>query len=227
MSALPHFPKTESAGRILFYAYTVKRASRIFLTSFLIKPANRDLASHTAKWKGSPTFPADHLPSFSAHTLNIIPRKARARLQRILLQNLSIGHYHRRQHPASNICLFCASRAPNSIAPAETLQHLFHTCPLAQRVWALTRQHLWVKALSSPIPRDEYSLVTGDAFHLTPPPPRTFWNVLHTSTVSRIYIERCNLVYNRGEVNLIKQSADIFGAVKSDIKEAIRASWST
>jgi hypothetical protein len=97
---------------------------------------------------------------------------------------------------------------------------------LVQRVWALIRRHLWVKALSSPIPRDEYSLVTGDAFHLTPSPPRTFWNVLHTSTVSRIYIERCNLAYGRGEANLIKQSADVFGAVKSDIKEAIRASWS-
>jgi hypothetical protein len=201
-------------------------ASRTFFAHFLNESGNSKLRSHIQKWTENPLTPLNHTPLFRAHLLKDVPRKICARLQRIYLGNLSVGHYHRHAHPESAACHFC-SLFPGTPRQPETLTHLFATCKFACKLWKNIKHFIWSRALPAlPFPTHPFTLTTGDASSNTSIPKLHFWHYLHAFTISRLYIHRCNVVFSRN-ANPSHRTiiAEIIGAVKSDIADCIAAAW--
>ena len=190
---------------------------------------HKNIHDHMPKWLADPHLPPSHTPKFNAHLLKIIPRKVRARILRIYLRNISTGHYHRHAFPLTNICHFCLSPPPSTTPPhPETPLHLFVHCSTAQRVWQEVKRRAWLPHTTTPFPHDDWSLHTGDISHLPNFPLPLLWHILHASTVSRIYLARCRIVYNHTtNNNSIRIAAEIAAAIKTDIADAIRVSWKT
>ena len=222
---IAHLPACESAEKLQFNDYTIHLVSRRLLAAFLKQKRNSKLRSHMTDWAADQMTPPNHKPKFTVHELKILPKKIRARIQRIYLRNLSIGYYHRHSFPHSNHCHFCTQ--PNN--HQETLHHLFHDCKTAALVWKKVRDMLWPPALHHTFPSDAFTHISGDESHLAVPPTNTTaWRIIHALTVSSIYIQRCKMVFNPilplPPERVI--TGHIVSRVISSLADSIRASWS-
>ena len=219
----PHFGTSENAPAFSFPNYSVSTASLHFKANFLVK--HKDLRSHILKWKADPCFPPHHNPILNAHLLDILPRKIRNRIQRIYIFNISVGHYHRHTHPASTtcpLCTLCIAANPHT----ETITHLFSNCAIARKIWKRIKNEIWTPATTARFPADTYSHTLGDISHLPKNPSKFFWTVIHTCFASRLYIERCNVLFGKyANPSWQLIVCNVVGALKSDISDAISASW--
>jgi hypothetical protein len=136
---------------------------------------------------------------------------------------MSTGYYHRHAFPRDTGCHLCPVTTPPTV---ETPLHLFQQCTTAARVWNAIDNRVWNKFTDVPLPSDDWSRLTGDASHLPLFPLCDFYRIVHALAISRIYIQRCQLVFNRsGDSSPARIAAEVAGALKTDIADAIRASW--